>query len=281
MPDKIILILGLILGIAVCSTFIIVALLRSKRDFVGKVKHGNTEASLKVIKGDSKEEDKPVPKDSPPPQVVNESEFDLDKLISHRFFTTILCQYTSENYIFNLYNETLRLGVRNDSEEEAQFKKLVASKYLHLCLFKVLGEHVKKWITDLVDEVSHTKNYTKIPATFYTISQYITQYKSEAYREGKSIEFRFQDKQFYGIPSKFMTRFNDWSDTNMIRVYNMISDVLYSTQNNWFARTIELLDLLEVIFMMLHDQMDATLTILNGEITNFLKRLNEDNIEII
>jgi hypothetical protein len=279
MPDKIIIILSLVFGIALSSAFIVIALIKSKRDFVGKVKHGNTEASIKVIKTDSKN-NKSLPKDNLQLQ-VNESEYDLDKLSSHRFFTTVLCQYTSENYIFNLYNEALRLGIRNDTEAEAQFKKLAASKYLHLCLFKVLGEHVKKWITDLVDEVSTTKNYTKIPATFYAISQYITQYKTEAYREGMSIEFKFQEKTLYGIPSKFMERFNTWSDANMIRVYNMISDVLYSTQNNWFARTIELLDLLEVIFMMLHDQMDATLTILNGEITSFLKRLNENNIEII
>jgi hypothetical protein len=59
----------------------------------------------------------------------------------------------------------------------------------------------------------------------------------------------------------------------MNRIYTMISDVLYSAQSNWYTKTIELLDLFEVIFMILHDQMDATLIILNGEIEDFVEHL--------
>jgi hypothetical protein len=281
MSDNIILTLGLVFGIIVTSILLLIIIIKSKRDLVGKVKHGNTEASIKVTRIKNDNDTSKDSREKPLSPQVNESDFDLDKLSLHRFFTTILPQYTTENYIFNLYDETKRLGMVKDSEEMSNFKKLLASKYLHLCLFKALGEHVKKWITDLVNEVSTTKNYTKIPSNFYVVSQYITKYKTEAYREGKQIEFKFQDKLFYGIPPKFMTRFNNWSDNNMVRVYNMISDVLYSTQNNWFARTIELLDLLEVIFMMLHDQMDATLIILNGEISNFLEKIKNSSSEEI
>jgi hypothetical protein len=167
------------------------------------------------------------------------------------------------------------MGIIKDPEEISSFKKLLASKYLYLCLFKVLGNNVWQWINDVVNEIKTKNTGEKVPSAFFTISQYITQYKNEAYREGKAIDFKFNDKTFYGIPSKFMTRFNDWSDSNMNRVYDMISSVLYSTQNNWFAKSIELLDLFEVIFIMLHDQMDATLIILNGEITNFIKKLKE------
>jgi hypothetical protein len=56
----------------------------------------------------------------------------------------------------------------------------------------------------------------------------------------------------------------------------MISDVLYSTQDSWFAKTIELLDLFEIIFLMLHDQMDATLIILNGEMATFIKKIKDE-----
>jgi hypothetical protein len=285
MSNNLTMTLLLIFGIVIASIIFLIIIVKSKRDLVGKIKRGNTEATIEVTqRKDDKKETKESNKSSDTKVAIsqaNEDEFDLDKLSLHRFFTTILPQYTSENYIFNLYNETLRIGIIKDSEEIAQFKKILASKYLHLCLFKVLGENVRKWITDLVEELSRTKNYNKIPSNFYVISQYITQYKTEAYKEGKSMEFKFQNKIFYGIPTKFMTRFNNWSDNNMIRVYNMISDVLYSTQNNWFAKTIELLDLFEVIFMMLHDQMDATLIILNGEIANFLEKIKEDNYESI
>jgi hypothetical protein len=265
-----IVVLGLILGIIITSIVFIIIIIRSKRDIVGTVKHGNSEATLKIIKNAKENPEQPITK-----QILS-LEFDLEKLTLHRFFTTVLVQYTTDNYMFNLYNETTRLGIIKDTEEIATCKKIIASKYLNLCLFKVLGEHVRIWITDLVNEVSKSHDFNKVPASFFSISQHITQYKTDAYKEGKSIEFKINGKQFYGIPPKFMQRFNNWSDTNMLRVYNMISDALYSTQNNWFAKTIELLDLFEVIFMMLHDQMDSTLIILNGEIANFIKKIKDD-----
>jgi hypothetical protein len=115
-----------------------------------------------------------------------------------------------------------------------------------------------------------------VPDTFYTISQYITRYKTGAYKEGKLLEFEFNGQIFNGIPSKFMKKFDSWSDTRMTKVYGMISDALYSTQSSWFAKTIELLDLFEIIFMILHDQMDATLIVLNGEIESFLKDIHKN-----
>jgi hypothetical protein len=258
-------ILGLVLIIITVCAYIINKLIKSKKEFSTTVKHGNTEFGIKV--GTKNEE---ISQETP-----NNEEYDLDKLTLHRFFTSVLCQYTADNCIFNLYNETTRLGITKDNEEMIYFKKMFASKYLNQCLFKVLGRNIKKWVDDIVSELKKTNNFNKIPNSFYSISQYITEYKTAAYKEGKSIDFKYKDKEFYGIPTKFMTRFNNWSDTNMNRVYNMISDVLYSTQNTWFAKTIELLDLFEVIFMMLHDQMDSTLIILNGELSNFVKKIKE------
>jgi hypothetical protein len=272
-------VLSLLFSVLVVIGAILFVLLRSKREIEGKVKHGKTEASIKI--GGKKEKDETVEKKGEAvKQLSQQEEFDLDKLINHRFFTSVLCQYTTDNCNFNLYDETLRVGVIKDVEEVANFKKLIASRFLNLCLFKVLGEHVRSWITDVVNEVKEKNDFIKVPNTFYTISQYITKYKNEAYKQGKSIEFTHMKKAFYGIPTPFMKRFNNWSESNMNRVYNMISDVLYSTQNTWFAKTIELLDLFEVIFMMLHDQMDATLIILNGEIAHFLKKVKESPDEV-
>jgi hypothetical protein len=272
--ENLILILGLIFGSLIALSLLIIILSKSKREVEGAVKHGNTEAKIKIGPGAGDKNAENAEKADKKESFINQG-YDLDKLTTHRFFTSVLCQYTADNCTFNLYNETLRLGIIKDDEEIASFKKLLASKYLHQCLFKVLGEHVRQWINDIVNEVKTKNNADKAPGTFFAISQYITQYKSEGYKEGKQAEFKYNGKSFYGIPAKFMTRFNNWSDSNMNRVYNMISDVLYSTQNNWFAKTIELLDLFEVIFMMLHDQMDATLIILNGEIAAFLKKLKE------
>jgi hypothetical protein len=278
--DKIILVLGLIIISIIATAILIKIISRSKKDIEGEVSHGKSKISLKVTSG--KEGNKTDPAQSQAlvqsQLSIDDQNFDLDKLSLHRFFTTVICQYTTDNCIFNLYDETLRIGVINDTEEVANFKKLLASRYLHSCLFQVLGEHVKQWIDDLVAEAKKIDiNSNKIPSTFFTISQYITKYRTEAYKEGKTTEFKYNDKVIYGIPAKFMTRFNEWSDSKMVRVYNMISDVLYSTQNTWFAKTIELLDLFEVIFIMLQDQMDATLIILNGEVTQYLKSLKEED----
>jgi hypothetical protein len=263
-----VIILGLVLVISIVCAYIVNKLIKSKKEISTTVKHGNTEFGIKV--GDKSDEQSSLD------NKTNTDEYDLDKLTLHRFFTSILCQYTADNCVFNLYNETIRLGIIKDSEEMAFFKKMLASKYLNHCLFKVLGRNIRKWIDDIIVEVNKNKNITKIPNSFYSISQYITEYKTEAYKEGKSVDFKYKNKEFYGIPTKFMTRFNNWSDSSMNRVYNMISDVLYSTQNTWFAKTIELLDLFEVIFMMLHDQMDSTLIILNGELANFVKKIKEE-----
>jgi hypothetical protein len=264
-------ILLLVLVIVIAVSYNINKLIKSKREISTTLKHGNTEVGIKVSNGNDKNEEEDTPKES-----INEAtECDLDKLTNHRFFTSILCQYTSDNCAFNLYNETIRLGVIKDDEEMAYFKKMLASKYINKCLFKVLGKHVKKWIDDIVIEVNKTNNITKAPTSFYSISQYITQYKTEAYKESKSIDFKYKNKEFFGIPTKFINRFNAWSDLNMNRVYDMISDVIYSTQNTWFAKTIELLDLFEIIFIMLHDQMDATLIILNGELASFVNKIKE------
>jgi hypothetical protein len=272
-------VLSLLFSIIVVIAAVLFVMLRSRREIEGKVKHGKTEAIIKI--GGKNKKAEAVEEEEVEKKLSQKEEFDLDKLINHRFFTSVLCQYTTDNCNFNLYDETLRVGVITDTEEVSNFKKLIASRYLNLCLFKVLGEHVRIWFPDVVNDLNEKNDFDKVPSTFYTISQYITQYKNEAYRQGKSIEFAHMNQTFYGIPTKFMTRFNNWSESNMNRVYNMISDVLYSTQNNWFAKTIELLDLFEVIFMMLHDQMDATLIILNGEIAIFLKNIKESPDKII
>jgi hypothetical protein len=278
--DKIILIFALgILGI-IASTVLVKVISKLKKNVQGILKHGKSEVSLRISEennNEEKHESHLANQIKVPTLTQDDLNFDLDKLSLHRFFTTVLCQYTSDNCMFNLYDETIRLGIISDSPEVADFKKLLASKYLHACLFRVLGEHVKQWIDDLVVETKRVGiSNKKIPSTFFSISQYVTKYKIEAYKEGKTIEFKFNDKVIYGIPTRFMSRFNEWSDSKMVRVYNMISDVLYSTQNTWFAKTIELLDLFEVIFIMLHDQMDSTLIILNGEISQYLKNMNED-----
>jgi hypothetical protein len=263
--------LGLILGIIVAGIALVIIILKSKRDVT--LKHGNSEFSLKSSSPENRgKEGKAVTKK----ESKNASGFDLEKLTLHRFFTTVIVQYTTENSLFKLYDETIRLGIIKDSEDIANFKKFIAGKYLNLCLFKTLGEYIKKWVYDIVNEMSEAKDQSKIPESFFSISKYITKYKNDAYNEGKQVKFKYNGKLFNRIPVNFMTRFNKWSDTNMVRVFDMISDVLYSAQENWFAKTIELLDLFEVIFIMLHDQMDSTLIILNGEIADFIKKLKSD-----
>jgi hypothetical protein len=98
-------ILGLILLIIVAIGFVIAKVAKSKKEFSGTVKHGNTELGIK-IGSDSKQNSGEEP-------VKNEDkisqEYDLDKLTLHRFFTSVLTQYTSDTCIFNLYDETIRL----------------------------------------------------------------------------------------------------------------------------------------------------------------------------
>jgi hypothetical protein len=270
----IIIILFLIFLIIIGCIIFFSIIIRSRHKFSGSFKHGNTEAKVEFDKSEKNEIKTESKRNEGNNKIIENQDFDFNKLLVHRFFTSTLNKFTSDNCIFELYDETVKMGIKKDTEEISSFKKLIASRYLNNCLFKVLGDNTREWINDLVKEMKGSPDKNKVPDTFYTISQYITKYKKAAYKEGKLIEFEFNDRKFYGIPTKFMKKFNSWSDIRMNKVYTMISDVVYSTQNTWFAKTIELLDLFEVVFMMLHDQMDATLIILNGEIELFLRELS-------
>jgi hypothetical protein len=153
-----------------------------------------------------------------------------------------------------------------------ELKRVFAGKYLRSCLFKVLGEYIKTWVDNICASVEKSNKRNEDPACFFDIAQFLTKYKDAAYREGRSLEFTFKGEQFHGIPAVFMEKFNSWGDENMTRIYSIISDILYSAQNTWFSKAIEMLDTFELIFIILSNEMDGTLMIINGELEAELKR---------
>lgn len=202
-------------------------------------------------------------------------------LRTHKFFTLTTNRYTRTFHEFSIYNKLCAKHVKNESQEVINFKKLVAGKYLHECLFKYFCDSLTEWIENMKrdcdeklanDDDEDLDDF--IPVSYYSCLESFLNYKEETTKLAKSINFEFMDKMIKGIPDKFIDILNDWSMKNINVVSSSLNVVIYSTTaSDWFNHVKEILDIYDIVFALILNDIDATLIILNGEMKKYVEDL--------
>lgn len=196
---------------------------------------------------------------------------------THNFFTHTAKQYTKTFHGFSLYNRVCAKNIKHDSEEVMEFKKLIAGKYLHECLFKYFCDMLEKWILSMeeecIDRLKTDPSDDSIPTSYYSCLEPFMNYKEEASKLARNITFTFAGKTIHGIPDEFVDVLNDMSMKNVNVVNSSLNIILYTVTDRWIEKVKEILDMYILVFGLILNDVDATLIILNGEMKAYVENL--------
>lgn len=273
--------LSLVLGIIIAAIVLVLILCKISKKTgkpIGvKIGKGDTHVDVSFGKGEE-DSDLESSKPSISKNGVKRCSIDFTPILQHRFFTSTLHRYTTETCTFTLYNTMCERGVKKENAELREFKKIIASKYLHKCLFQYICDSIKQWVTAVIAECDaneYTINDKKPPTSYYNCIEEILNYQEKTKKLAREIVFEFKGHTIRGIPEPFINTFNDWSIKNVETIQRLLQDTIYSNDENssWFMKMIEILDMFEMIFKYIQCDVDATLVILNGEMERYVDNL--------
>lgn len=276
-----------ILGTVIIVFFIllVVHVKRSGGKASGSISDGKHSVSFTLENdNDTKSKRKNNKTDNKSSNMVNKNqtrEFLKSELLkTHKFFTLTTNRYTKTFHEFSIYDKLCAKHVKNESQEIIDFKKLIAGKYLHECLFKYFCDSLTEWIENMKKDCNEKLANDGedlddfIPVSYYSCLESFLNYKEETTKLAKNINFEFMDKMVRGIPDKFIEILNDWSMKNINVVSSSLNVVIYSTTaNDWFNHVKEILDIYDIVFALILNDIDATLIILNGEMKKYVEDL--------
>lgn len=196
---------------------------------------------------------------------------------THNFFTHTAIQYTRTFHGFSLYNRVCSKNIKHDTPEVMEFKKLIAGKYLHECLFKYFCDMLEKWIISMEEECENRlkKDPTddSIPTSYYSCLEPFMRYSEEATRMAKNITFTFAGKTIHGIPDEFVNVLNEMIMKNVNVVNSSLNIILYTVSDRWIEKVKEILDMYILVFGLILNDVDATLITVNGEMKAYVENL--------
>ena len=198
---------------------------------------------------------------------------------NHKFFSYTKFKYVGVDYnlSFETYEMLIAHGIKVESEELQEFKKLIASRFLSDCIFKYLFESVKKWIDDIVREYevsTDEKNF--VPVTLCDIIEDLVHFTKETTRMSSQVRLTFNNHLIDGIPPDFVKYFCKIVNRDMKTIQEVMSSIIYVTDVSWYNKIIEILDILELVLVYIKDSVDATLVVLNGQLEKYLEELNKE-----
>ena len=288
-------VLALVLAIIVALIVLVLVLLimKSGRSFSTTFKRHDNEVKLSIGKNAKNEvhtkhsnkqttstkDDSPSGSPGKIPTNVEPLSFDPSQITEHRFFTSAVYRYTSEVCEFRLYESALEHGIKNDPADVAEFKKLIATKYLHKCLFEYIVRVTREWSETLLAEVNveHPELCCGTPPSIFGIIEDFVKYRQEARRRARELDFYFLGKPIHGIPNEFIDKLDNWSVRNMNMIREIAERVLYTPNLPWPNKAREILDMLEMSLDYMQNDVDATLILLNGEMERYVENLKKDD----
>ena len=198
---------------------------------------------------------------------------------NHKFFSYTKFKYVGVDYnlSFETYEMLIAHGIKVESEELQEFKKLIASRFLSDCIFKYLFESVKKWIDDIVREYeASTDEKNFVPVTLCDIIEDLVHFTKETTRMSSQVRLTFNNHLIDGIPPDFVKYFCKIVNRDMKTIQEVMSSIIYVTDVSWYNKVIEILDILELVLVYIKDSVDATLVVLNGQLEKYLEELNKE-----
>ena len=221
----------------------------------------------------------PTPDNIDRPHVSQMMQFlTADLCKTYKFFTSTVYQYTQGTHEFSIYDKLCADNIKKESPNVIEFKKLVAGKFIHECLFKYLCDLFTKWVKDMEAEckerIQKAEGDKSVPTAYYSCLEQLFKYREEVTRLARNLTFEFKGHVVHGIPEPFIKTLDEWSVKNMNTVNSSLNLVVYSaTNNNWFSNVKEILDIYDITVGMMLNDVDATLVILNGEMKKYVEEL--------
>lgn len=204
---------------------------------------------------------------------TNKKPLSANLLKTHVFFTSTIPTFTKNSYDFTLYERMCKSGIKTEDSKVKAFKRIIATKYLNNCLFGYLSNIISKWVEKSIDEYN-SSTADEVPQSFYDIFNSIILYRDEVQKIASNIEFEFDGKLVRGIPREFIETLNEYASKDITSIQNSLRLLIFSSDvNTWFQHLVEILDVCEVFFSMILNDIDATLVVLNGEMESYVNKL--------
>lgn len=204
----------------------------------------------------------------------------ISNIQNHKFFSYIKFKYVGVDYnlVFENYELLIEHGIKHETKELQDFKKMIASHFLSDCIFKYLFESVKTWIDSVISEYSSRMdddNY--VPISLCNIVEYLIHFTKETTRLASLVQLNFDNKHIDGIPPDFVKYFCKIVNRDMTIIQDVMSSIIYITDITWYNKVIEILDMLELVIVYIKDSVDSTLVVLNGQLEKYLEDLKKSS----
>lgn len=216
---------------------------------------------------------------------VNMSIDNLTQLLcSHKFFSSVKYEFVEKDYefTFSLYDTLLDHGIKNEEQLLVDFKKSLANKFLSDCLFKYLNESTKSWIKNILIDYSKAsesdivkENY--MPESMCDIIENLVHFSKETKHLAENLRFSFRNKTINGIPVEFVDCFCKTVNKSITSIQQLFSSIIYTTNNSWVEKIIEILDIYELALDYIKNSVDSTLVIMNGQMKKYVDKQFGEN----
>lgn len=264
---------GKIVGLAILGIIFIILVLLLIFLINTLVKHGK-KIVIKSSKPGSEELDKKTD-----PNTTEDGSSDknkiLNNILNHKFFSYIKYKYVGVEYnlTFENYEMLLEHGIKQESKELIEFKKLIASHFLSDCIFKYMFDVVKDWVKLVVDEYNDSDDKEYVPISLCDIIEDLIHFTKETTHMASNVKLLFYGKMINGIPSEFVKYFCKLVNRDISVIQDIISSIIYMNNISWYNKIIEILDFLELVIIYIKDSVDSTLVIMNGQLEKYVEEL--------
>lgn len=199
----------------------------------------------------------------------------INNILNHKFFSYIKYKYVGVEYnlTFENYEMLLEHGIKHESKDLVEFKKLIASHFLSDCIFKYLFDSIKKWIEIVVEDYSKSENKEAVPVSLCDIIEDLVHFTKDTTHIASTVRLNFYGRVINGIPSEFVKYFCKIVNRDMSTIQDIISSIIYMNNISWYNKIIEILDFLELVIVYIKDSVDSTLIIMNGQLEKYVEEL--------
>jgi len=148
-------------------------------------------------------------------------------------------------------------------------KDLINIAFLHKCVFRSFDEELTQFVKDI--EKRQGSNISDFPEV---LNRIIKKYETEA--ESVEIEL-INGQRIRGVPSVYITKFNNWNNEHMNMCKQGINETLVDTYYlTWDYRASTCLEYLYMIINMIIHDAELTLEHMNGDLTKCIDDMVHD-----
>lgn len=189
----------------------------------------------------------------------------------------LLVPFSSHRLFFNMMQVINTKMVYRDINPKTMtpsehLKSIICDIFLQKCKYPIFYHNMLKFCEEA--EATDGEILPMLSTRIYTwVQEYEQKARTIAWLLPDDSPVGHPHQQVYGLPECFIKAFNDWHRAHVEITLVKINDVLTSAfYPSWQLRLIVIMDHLDMIFDLTVIDAESTLTVLNGEILEELKK---------